>query len=46
VNHRKDSSSSVAIQKEYASVKMELGKIYKIWESTRLELEDLLNQLP
>ncbi|MEE8377992.1 MAG: ATP-binding cassette domain-containing protein [Candidatus Aminicenantaceae bacterium] len=41
----KDSSSSVALQKDYASVKKELEKSYKNWESFKLELEDLLNQL-
>ncbi|MFC2167941.1 ATP-binding cassette domain-containing protein [Acidobacteriota bacterium] len=41
----KDSSSSVALQKDYASVKKELDKSYESWESVRLELEDLLNQL-
>ncbi len=41
----KDSSSSVALQKDYASVKKELKKSYKNWESFKLELEDLLNQL-
>ena len=42
----KDSSSSVAIQMEYVLVKKELEKFYENWESARLELEDLLNQLP
>lgn len=41
----KDSSSSVALQKGYASVKKELEKSYKNWESFKLELEDLLDQL-
>ena len=41
----KDSSYSVALQKDYASVKKELEKSYKNWESFKLELEDLLNQL-
>jgi len=42
----KDSASSVALQKEYASIKKELKKLYENWESARLELEDLLDQLP
>ena len=42
----KDSSSSVALQKDYASVKKELEKSYKNWESFKLELENLLDQLP
>lgn len=42
----KDSSSSVALQKNYASVKKDLEKYYSDWESTRLELENLLNRLP
>ncbi len=42
----KDSSSLVKLQKDYAFVKKELEKFYKNWESTRLKLEDLLNQLP
>ena len=42
----KDSSSSVTLQKDYGTVKKELEKLYKNWESARLELEDLLNQLP
>ncbi len=42
----KDSSSSVTLQKDYASVKKELGKSYKNWESFKLELENLLDQLP
>lgn len=41
----KDSSSSVALQKGYVSVKKELEKSYKNWESFKLELEDLLDQL-
>jgi ATP-binding cassette subfamily F protein 3 len=42
----KDSSSSVALQKDYTSVKKELEKSYKNWESFKLELEELLDQLP
>jgi len=41
----KDSSSSVALQKNYASTKKELEKSYENWESVRLELEDLLTQI-
>ena len=41
----KDSSSSVAIQKDYAATKKELEKSYEIWESVKLELENLLNQI-
>ncbi len=41
----KDSSFSVALQKGYVSVKKELEKSYKNWESFKLELEDLLDQL-
>ncbi len=42
----KDSSSSVALQKDYVSVKKDLEKSYKNWESFKLELETLLDQLP
>jgi len=42
----KDSSSFVALQKDYVSVKKKLKKFYENWESIRLELEDLLDQLP
>jgi len=42
----KDSSFSVALQKDYVSVKKELEISYENWESARLELEDLLDQLP
>ncbi len=42
----KDSSSSVTLQKDYVSVKKELEKSFENWESFKLELEDLLDQLP
>ncbi len=42
----KDSSFSVKLQKDYASIKKELEKCYKNWESARLKLEDLLSLLP
>ena len=41
----KDPTSSVALQKDYTSAKKELEKSYENWESVRLELEDLLNQI-
>jgi ATP-binding cassette subfamily F protein 3 len=41
----KNSSSVVALQKEYVSTTKELEISYKNWESARLELEDLLKEI-
>jgi len=42
----KNSALAVTLQKDYASAKKELEKLYENWESARHELENLLNQLP
>ncbi|MGD2294357.1 MAG: ABC-F family ATP-binding cassette domain-containing protein [Candidatus Aminicenantes bacterium] len=42
----RDTASLISLQKQYASVKKDLEASYEVWERSKLELENLLSQLP